>query len=67
MHKRLMPLLVCPRCKGKLEHKAATSEMVCQHDKLAFPVRNGIPVLLEMDAKKIEAHGNQQHTIYNEE
>ena len=60
MHKRLMPLLVCPKCKGKLEYQAATKEMLCQHDQLAFPVRNSVPVLLEMDARRIEIRDNQK-------
>jgi uncharacterized protein YbaR (Trm112 family) len=54
MHKRLLSLLVCPKCKGKLEYHARKGEMHCQHDGLAFPVREGVPVLLEMDARKIE-------------
>lgn len=59
MHKRLQVLLVCPKCKGKLEYQAATREMLCRHDQLAFPVRKNVPVLLEMDARKTEPYTNQ--------
>ena len=58
MNKRLMSLLVCPKCKGKLVYQSATSELLCQYDQLAYPVKNGVPVLLEMDAKKIESPDN---------
>lgn len=54
MHKKLVPLLVCPLCKGKLEYHHKMAELVCRRDGIAFPVRNGMPVLLEMDARKLE-------------
>ncbi len=59
MRKRLLSLLACPKCKHKLEYQASTKEVLCQHDELAFPVRNGVPVLLEMDARKIKNNDNQ--------
>ena len=54
MNKKLMPLLVCPVCKGQLEYAKKQKELVCHRDALAFPVRSGVPVLLEIDARKIE-------------
>ena len=48
-----MNILVCPLCKGKLQYNKKNSELECGHDKLAFPVRKGVPVLLEMDARKL--------------
>jgi len=59
VNKRLQTLLVCPKCKAKLEYQAANKEMFCRHDQLAFPVRKNVPVLLEMDARKTEARNNQ--------
>jgi uncharacterized protein YbaR (Trm112 family) len=53
MQKKLLKILVCPLCKGKLQYNKKSSELECDHDKLAFPVRNGVPVLLEMDARKL--------------
>jgi len=59
MNKKLVPLLVCPVCKGKLEHVKKTDEMLCQRDGLAYPIRSGVPVLLEVDARKIEPSLNK--------
>ncbi|MCK5002735.1 MAG: Trm112 family protein [Gammaproteobacteria bacterium] len=59
MNKKLMHILVCPICKGKLEYIKKQNEMICQKDAMAYPVRTGIPVLLESDARKIEPSNNQ--------
>lgn len=53
MKKKLLYILVCPLCKGKLKYNKKKSELECKHDKLAFPVRDGVPILLEMDARKL--------------
>ncbi len=50
-----MKILACPVCKGQLEYIKKDSEMQCHQDGLAFPVRSGIPVLLEFDARKIKS------------
>jgi uncharacterized protein YbaR (Trm112 family) len=52
--KKLLPILVCPRCKGPLIHKSRQKVLICEKDKLAYPIRNGIPVLLQADAIKID-------------
>jgi uncharacterized protein len=58
MDTRLLELLVCPICKGPLEHQRPPQherqELVCQADRLAFPVRDGIPVMLESEARAID-------------
>ena len=54
MDNNLLDILVCPLCKGKLVYENEAKELVCRFDKLAFPVRNGIPVMLEDEARKIE-------------
>jgi uncharacterized protein len=58
MDVRLLELLVCPVCKGRLEHlrppAQAQQELVCHADRLAFPVRDGIPVMLESEARTLE-------------
>lgn len=51
MDKRLLALLVCPLCKGKLLNKK--NELICRFDRLAFPVREGIPVMLEQEARLV--------------
>jgi len=58
MNKKLMRILVCPVCKGELEYIKKKNELLCRHDSLAFPVRAGIPVLLDVDARKIESCKN---------
>lgn len=49
--KKLLDLLVCPLCKGKLLLKK--KELICRFDRLAFPVRDDIPVMLEHEARII--------------
>lgn len=59
METRLLNLLVCPVCKGPLEHlrppRQPMVELVCHADGLAFPVRDGIPVMLEAEARSLDA------------
>ena len=51
MDKQLLEILVCPVCKGKVLFKK--QEIICRFDRLAFPVRDGIPVMLEPEARVI--------------
>jgi len=51
---RLLEILVCPLCKGPLVYRKAESELVCKPDRLAYPVKDGIPVMLEDDARKLD-------------
>jgi len=53
MDSRLLDILVCPICKGPLVYRAAQGELVCRADRLAFAVRDGIPVMLEDEARKL--------------
>lgn len=54
MKKKLQTILVCPLCKGPLVYKSRQKELVCDKDKLAYPVRDGVPVLLDSDARSID-------------
>lgn len=54
MKKKLQTILVCPLCKGPLVYKSRQKELVCEKDKLAYPVRDGVPVLLDSDARSID-------------
>lgn len=56
MDKRLLDLLVCPICKGPLRHvaQAGQSELICIADRLAYAVRDGIPVMMPEDARVLE-------------
>lgn len=53
MDKKLLAMLVCPKCKGPLEHDKKTNELICKQDALAYPVRDGIPVMLESEARSL--------------
>jgi uncharacterized protein YbaR (Trm112 family) len=57
MDNRLLELLVCPLCKGPLTlHRGGTlRELICHADRLAFPVRDDIPVMLENEARVLDA------------
>ena len=54
MDKKLLSMLVCPKCKGKLDYAKKENELICKQDKLAYPVRDGIPVMLEEEARQLE-------------
>jgi uncharacterized protein YbaR (Trm112 family) len=53
MDPKLLEILVCPLCKGPLVHRREARELVCRADRLAFPVRDDIPVMLEEEARKL--------------
>ncbi len=55
MDPRLLEILVCPLCKGLLDYLKDKQELVCKADRLAFPIRDGIPVMLEDDARAMSA------------
>ena len=52
---RLLEILVCPLCKGPLVHRKSEGELVCKADRLAYPVKDGIPVMLEDEARKLNS------------
>ena len=53
MDTKLLELLVCPLTKGSLRHDTARSELVSRSAKLAYPVRDGLPILLEAEARPL--------------
>ena len=55
MDKKLLDILVCPLCKGPLYYDKKRRELICRGDRLAYPVRDGIPVMLEDEARRLEA------------
>jgi uncharacterized protein YbaR (Trm112 family) len=54
MDARLLDILVCPICKANLEYRKTESELICKPCKLAFPVRDDIPVMLEDEARHLD-------------
>ncbi|WP_024871127.1 Trm112 family protein [Tolumonas lignilytica] len=52
---KLLEIVACPICKGKLNYDKERSELVCRADKLAYPIEDDIPVLLESRARPLTA------------
>ena len=55
LDKKLLQILVCPVTKAPLDFYEAAQELVCKASGLAYPVRDGIPVLLEGEARALTA------------
>ena len=55
MDARLLDILVCPICKGPLRHDKAAQELICNADKLAYPIRDGIPIMWADEARDLNA------------
>ena len=53
MDHRLLEIIACPVCTGKLYFNQENQEFICKSDALAFPLRDGIPVLLENEARPL--------------
>ena len=49
----LLEILVCPKCKGELEHRVAESSLVCPACRLRYPIRDGIPIMLIDEASPL--------------
>ena len=54
MDAKLLQILVCPVTKGPLIYNKATNELISKSARLAYPIKDGIPVLLEDEARKLE-------------
>ena len=55
MDPKLLEILVCPLCKGPLVYLKDKQELLCKPDRLAYPIRDAIPVMLEDEARKLPA------------
>ena len=53
MDKKLLEILVCPVCKGPLDYRRSEAELVCRPCRLAYPIRDEIPVMLEEEARQL--------------
>ncbi|MDT8397277.1 MAG: Trm112 family protein [Pseudomonadales bacterium] len=53
MDKKLLSILVCPLCKGELFYQRDNEELICYFDRLAYPIRDGIPIMLEEEARAL--------------
>jgi uncharacterized protein YbaR (Trm112 family) len=55
MDSRLLEILACPICKGPLKYQRDAQVLVCRLDRLAYPVRDDVPVMLEDEARQLGA------------
>jgi uncharacterized protein YbaR (Trm112 family) len=55
MDAKLLEILVCPLCKGPLVYKKDAQELICKPCRLAYPIKDDIPVMLEDEARKLGA------------
>ncbi len=55
MDTRLLDILVCPLCKGPLKYDKQAQELICSPDRLAYPIRDGIPIMWAEDARDLNA------------
>lgn len=53
MDAKLLEILVCPLCKSPLIYRKAEQELVCKADRLAYPIKDDIPVMLADEARKL--------------
>ena len=53
MEKNLLEILACPICKGELVFDLANQELICKFDRVAYPVIDDIPVMLESRARRL--------------
>ena len=55
LDKKLLEILACPICKGELHYDKSAKELICAADKVAFPVRDGVPVMLTAEARAMSS------------
>jgi uncharacterized protein YbaR (Trm112 family) len=55
MDSRLLEILACPICKGPLKYQRDAQVLVCRSDRLAYPLRDDVPVMLEEEARQLLA------------
>lgn len=53
MDKVLLEILACPVCKGEIIYDSDNQEIICKFDRLAFPIINDIPIMLENRARRL--------------
>ena len=55
MNEYLLEILVCPKSGDKLDYSKETNELVCKTSKLAYPIKDGIPIMLAQEARILSA------------
>jgi len=59
--RNLLDILVCPLCKGSLKYDKNSKELICKLCKLAYPVRDGIPIMWSEDARDLSTDLNSSN------
>lgn len=65
--KKLLSILVCPVSKGALEYFPEQQELICWTSGLAYPIRDGIPVMLENEARTLSLEEKERHIAEKEQ
>jgi uncharacterized protein len=55
LDRKLLDLLACPICKGELYYRKEAGELICRLDRLAFPIQDDIPIMLEDKARELSS------------
>jgi uncharacterized protein YbaR (Trm112 family) len=61
LDQKLLSILVCPLCKAELRYEKDQEELICLPDKLAFPIRDGVPVMLVDEARVIDSEEREKY------
>ncbi|MEI8054906.1 MAG: Trm112 family protein [bacterium] len=54
LNSKILDVIACPICKGKLHYDKTAQELICNFDKLAYPIEDGVPIMIADKARKIE-------------
>lgn len=54
LNSKILDVIACPICKGKLHYDKIAQELICNFDKLAYPIEDGVPIMIADKARKIE-------------
>ena len=54
LNPEILDIIACPICNGKLHYDKDHKVLICKFDKLEFPIKNGVPIMLESEAKSID-------------
>jgi len=61
LDKKLLSILVCPLCKGKLTYNKNSQELICLGDALAYPIKDDVPVMLSNKARQISLEEREKY------
>jgi len=60
LDQKLLSILACPVCKGDLYYDKKAKELICRLDRLAYPVLDGVPVMLSTEARQLSLEEREQ-------